>query len=245
MIQGNFTWESHDGRREIIEGTALPCFVEGENAVADSADKETQAEALSKETQLERRPAALNGRFGRTAILVSLSALILVGLAAAAYAWPNFSSALPSFDSLAELFPRAVASAPVPDSAVSAALKDIHSAQQQTAATLRENEAVLQQDAAMLQQGAAALESLRQSFAVQQTSLKGISNQLSALVARVDALQNATMPLTTSSITVPHARAKMIGASRKRTSRLPKPFGPVSVGGAPLSTAPAPGSGAG
>jgi len=223
-------------RHETIHGKALHCFVEGENAVTDTADNESQAEALGKETQLDKQPHQRLGRM--SAILVSLSALVLVGVVAAAYAWPNLSNALPDFDSLAELFPRAAASAPIPDPVVSAALKDIQSAQQQNAAALQENEAALQQSAA-------TLEALRQSFAVQQTGLKGISNQLASLVARVDALQNTVTPLTTSSITAPHARAKTTEASRKRTSRLPKPFGPVSVGGAPLSAAPAPASGAG
>jgi uncharacterized coiled-coil protein SlyX len=171
------------------------------------------------------------------AIVVSLSALVLVG-AAAAYALPNFNSF-----SFAELFPREAASAPIPDPAVSAALRDIQSSQQQNATALQENGAVLQQNAAKLQEDAATLESLRQSFTSQQTDLKRISNQLSSLMARVDSLQNAMTPLTTSSIPQPNAHVQ--AASRKKTSRLPEPFGPVSVGGAPLSPAPALGSGAG
>jgi hypothetical protein len=98
------------------------------------------------------------------AILVSLSAFVLVGAAAAAYAWPNYRSALPNFDGLAELFPRGAPSAPMPDPVVTAALKDIQSAQQQNAIALQENGAALQQNAAMLQQGAATLESVRQGF---------------------------------------------------------------------------------
>ncbi len=177
-----------------------------------------------------------------TAVAVSLSALVLVG-AAAADALPNFNIALPNFSSFAELFPHETVSAPIPDPVVSAALKDIQSAQQQNAAALQENEATLQQNTATLQQGATTLDFLRQGFTTQQTDLKKISNQLSSLIARVDSLQNSMAPLTTSSIPQPKARARM--ASRKRISRLPKPFGPVSVGGAPLSPAPASASGAG
>jgi len=60
------------------------------------------------------------------------------------------------------------------------------------------------------------------------------------------AWQNAVTPLTTSSITPPNARARLVRTSRKKTSRLPnKPVGPVSVGGVPLNPAPAPGSGSG
>jgi len=115
------------------------------------------------------------------AIVVSVSALVIIG-AAAIYALSNFNIAVPSFSSFAELFPRAAASAPIPDPAVTAALKDIQSSQEQNSATLQQNGAVLQQNAAMLQQGAATLESLRQNFTAQQTDLKRISNQLSSLI---------------------------------------------------------------
>jgi len=214
--------------------------------VAETPEKEPQAETLNKETQLDKEPVVLNGRSSRMwAIVVSVSALVVIG-AAAKYALPNFNIALPNFSSFAELFPRETASAPIPDPAVSATLKDIESAQQQNVAALQENGAVLQQNTAMLQQGAATLESLRQGFTAQQTNLKTISNQLSSLIARVDSLQNAVTPLTTSSITQPNARARLVRTSRKKTSRLPnKPVGPVSVGGVPLNPAPAPGSGSG
>ena len=130
----------HKSRHGIVHARALLfCFLEGGNEVAGSADKESQAETLSTQTQLDEQPLAPNRRFSRLpAIVVSLSALVLVGAAAAAHAWPNFSSALPTFDRLAELFPRAAASAPTPDPVVSAALKDIQSLQQQNAAALNE-----------------------------------------------------------------------------------------------------------
>ena len=212
--------------------------------MAETLEQEPQAEAPSKETQLDIHPVALNSRSRRKpAIVASLSALVLAGAAAAACALPNFNIALPNLSSFAELFPRETASSPTPDPVVSAALKDIKLAQQQNATALQEYRAALQQNTAMLQQGAATLESLRQGFTTQQTDLKRISNQFSSLMARVDSLQNAMTPLTTSSIPRPNARARP--ASRKRTSRLPEPFGPVSVGGAPLSPAPALGSDAG
>jgi Skp family chaperone for outer membrane proteins len=213
--------------------------------VAETPEKEPQAETLNKETQLDKEPVVLNGRSSRMwAIVVSVSALVVIG-AAAKYALPNFNIALPNFSSFAEIFPRAAASVPIPDP-VTAALKDIQSSQQKNADTLQENGTALQQNTAMLQQGAATLESLRQGFTAQQTNLKTISNQLSSLIARVDSLQNAVAPLTTSSIPQPDARARLVRTSRKKTSRLPnKPVGPVSVRGAPLNPAPAPGSGAG
>ena len=211
--------------------------------MVETPEKEPQAETVDKETQLDKQPAVLNRRSSRTWAIVSIPALVVIG-ATAVYALPNFNIALPNFNSFAELFPRETASAPIPDPAVSATLKDIQSAQLQNAAALQENGAVLQQNTVMLQQGAASLDSLRQGFTSQQTSLKTISNQLSSLITRVDSLQNAVAPLTTSSIPQPSARARLARTSRKRTSRPPnEPVGPVSVRGAPLNPAPAPGAG--
>jgi uncharacterized coiled-coil protein SlyX len=212
--------------------------------VSETPEKEPQAETLNKETQLDQQSIAPIKRSSRMPAIVVSLALALIG-AAATYALPNFNIALPNFSSFAELFPRETASAPIPDPAISAALKDIQSVQEQQVATLQENGAVQQQNTAMLEQDVVALQSLKQGFTSQQTTLKTISNQLSSLIARVDSLQNAVMPPTTSSIPGPRARARLVGASRKKTSRPAKPVGPVSVGGAPLSSAPASGWGAG
>ena len=214
--------------------------------MAETPEKEPQAEIPNKESQLDKAPVVLNRRSSRTpAVVVSSLVLVVLG-AVAIYALPQFNIALPNFSSFAELFSRETASAPIPDPAVKATLTDIQSAQQQNAAALQENGAVLQQNTAMLQQGAATLESLRQGFTAQQTNLKTISNQLASLIARVDSLQNAQAPLTTSSITQPNLRARLVRTLRKRTSRAPdKPVGPFSVGGAPLHPAPTPGQGAG
>jgi hypothetical protein len=136
---------------------------------------------------------------------------------------PNFNGfSLPNFSRFAAQSPHETVSAPIPDPAVSATLRDIQLSQQQNTAVLV---------------------SLTQSSATQQADLKRISRQLSSLAAQADALQSAMTPLTTSSIPHPNPRARVLGASRKIISPLPKPVGPVSVGGAPLS--PAPGSGAG
>jgi uncharacterized protein HemX len=162
-------------------------------------------------------PKAPQGPSSRApAIVVSLSALAVIS-AAAAYALPNFNR-------FAEQSLHETASAPIPDPVVSATLKEIQLSQQQNAAVLV---------------------SLTQSSATQQADLKRISRQLFSLAAQTDALQSAVTPLTTSSISPPNARARAAGASRKKDPPLPKPFGPVSVRGAPLSPAPAPGSGAG
>ena len=223
-----------------------PCFIDPRRTqVAETPEKEAQAAFPNNGTQLDKEPVALNRRSSRTpAIFGSSLALAVIG-AVAIYTLPEFNITLPNFSSFAEMFARAVASEPIPDP-VTAALKDIQSSKQKNADTLQENGTVLRESTAMLQQGAANQESLRQGFTVQQTNLKTISNQLSSLIARVDSLQNAVSPLTTSSIPQPNARARLVRTSRKKTSRLPnKPVGPVSVGGVPLNPAPATGSGAG
>src|SRR3954447_14855828 len=246
MIQADFRWTIAQG---AVAGSSMRrlCPIDPRRRrtqVAETPEKEPDAETLSKETQLGKEPVALTRRSSRMlAMVVSSLALTVIG-AVAIYALPEANVALPNFSSFAELFPRHTASVPIPDPAVIATLKDIQSAQQRNAAALQENGAALQQNTGLVQQGAATLESLRQGFTTQQTHQKTISNQLSSLIARVDSLQNAVTPLTTSSIPQPNARARLVRTSRKTTSRLPsKPVGPVSVRGAPLNLAPATGSG--
>jgi hypothetical protein len=189
--------------------------------VAETPDKETQGDKQPEAAQQEASSRV-------PAIVLSLFALAVIG-AVTANSLPNFNS-WPNFDRFAAQSPHETASAPIPDPAVSAALvvsaalKDIQLSQQQNAAVLV---------------------SLTQSSATQQADLKRISRQLSSLAAQADALQSAVTPLTTSSIPHPNTRARVVRTSRKIISPLPKPFGPVSVGGAPLSPAPTPGSGAG
>jgi antirestriction protein ArdC len=191
--------------------------------VAETPDKETQGDKQPEAAQQEASSRV-------PAIVLSLFALAIIGAVTANslpnfdhFSLPNFNS-WPNFDRFAAQSPHETASAPIPDPVVSAALKDIQLSQQQNAAVLV---------------------SLTQSSATQQADLKRISRQLSSLAAQADALQSAVTPLTTSSIPHPNTRARVVRTSRKIISPLPKPFGPVSVGGAPLSPAPTPGSGAG
>ena len=205
------------------------------------------AETPDKETQGKQPEATQQGASSLPAIVVSLSALAVIGVATAnalpnfnRFSLPNFNGfSLPNFNRLSSNFsgfslpnfsrfaaqpPHETASAPIPNPVVST-LKDIQLSQQQNAAVLA---------------------SLTQSSATQQADLKRISRQLSSLAAQADALQSAVTPLTTSSIPRPKPRARVVLTSRKMTPPpLPKAVGPVSVGGAPLSPAPAPGSGAG
>ncbi len=208
------------------------------------------AETPKKATQGDKQPeAARLGASGRVpAIAVSLAALAVIGAATANslphfsrfslqnfsqislpnfdhFSLPNFTRfSLPNFDRFAARSPHETASAPIPDPVVHAALKDIQLSQQQNAVVLV---------------------SLTQSSATQQADLKRISRQLSSLAAQTDALQNAVTPMTTSSIPHSNFRARVVRTSRKTVPPLPKPFGPVSVGGAPLSPAPTPAPGAG
>jgi inosine-uridine nucleoside N-ribohydrolase len=194
------------------------------------------AETPDKETQGDKQPEAAQQRASSRvpAIVVSLSALAVIG-AVTANSLPNFNSfSLPNLDhfSLPDFSrfaaqphpPHKTAAAPMPDPALSATLKDIQLSQQQNAAVLV---------------------SLTQSLATQQADLERISRQLSSLAAQADALLSAMTPLTTSSISHSNTRVRVVRTSRKIVSPPPKPFGPVSVGGAPLSPAPVPGSGAG
>ena len=166
------------------------------------------------------------------AIAVSLAALAVIGAATAnslpdfdrfslpdfgRISLPNFDHfSLPNFDRFAARPPHEKASAPTLDPAVSATLKNIEISQQQNAAVLV---------------------SLTQSSATQQADLRRISRQLTSLAAQTDALQSAMPPLTTSSI--PHSNFRARVVRRKTIATLPKPFGPVSVGGAPLNPGPA------
>jgi hypothetical protein len=173
--------------------------------------------------------------------------------------WPDLS--WPNFDRFAAQSPHETASVPIPAPAVSATPKDTQLSQQNAAvlASLAQSSATQQADLKRIsrqlsqltaqadaqQQNAAVLVSLVQSSVTEEADLKRISRQLSSLAAQTDALQSAVTPLTTSSIPHSNTRAAVVGTSRKINSSLPKPVGPVSVGGAPLGPAPAPRSRAG
>ena len=205
------------------------------------------AETPDKATQADKQPeAAERGPSGRvTATVVSLSALVVIA-AATANSLPNFDHfslpkfSLPSFDRVSwpnfshftaqpPPLPK-TAAAPIRDPAISSILKDIQ---------------VLKEIQSSQQQNAAVLVSLTQSSPSQQADLKRISRQITARGVQTEALQAAVTPLTTGSIPHSNARARFVRASRKNDPPpLPKPVGPVSVGGAPLIPVPATRSGA-
>jgi uncharacterized coiled-coil protein SlyX len=204
--------------------------------------KTSEAQIQTDTTDKQLESVAPSRKSSRKSILaLSVFALAINGTAAI-YTLPSFDIPLPNVSSLAELLPHQKASAPIPDPVV-AALKDIQSAQQQHVASLQENSSSLQQNTALLQQDSTTLASLRQSITDERGDVKKISAQLSTLIAKVDSLQNAITPEITSSIPKGRARNRLSGVVRKRMARQPKPVGPVSVGGVPLSfpgTAPAP-----
>jgi hypothetical protein len=216
----------------------------------------TQTSEKQSQTEQPESPAPSRKSSRKSILALSVLAIGINSTAAvytlspSDFALPNVSDfTLPTISSLAELLPHQKASDPMPDPAVPA-LKDIQSSQQQHVASLQENTALLQQDSI-------ALASLRQSVVDQHVDVKKISAQItdehqdvkkisaqiSTLIAKVDSLKNAITPEVTSSIPARHAGYRPSRAVRKKMARQPKPVGPVSLGGAPLTlpaTAPTP-----
>ena len=221
---------------------------------------ETQSKAETTDRQLDSvLPSRKPGR--KSILALSVFALGL-NATAAVYTLSPSDFVLPNVSILAELLPHERTPAPIPEAVVAtlkniqstqrqqaaalmdiesaqhqqaAALKDIQSAQQQHAAALQENGSSLQQNTTLLQQDSTTFSSLRQSITDEQVDVKKLSVQLSTLIAKVDSLQ------ITSSIPKGRALTRLSGAAYKRVGRQPKPVGPASVGGAPLTTAPAQG----
>jgi len=197
------------------------------------------SETQSQTEQLES--AAPSKRSSRKSILALSVFALGLNATAAVYTMSPSDFALPNVSSLAELLPHQKASDPIPDPVV-AALKDIHSAQQQHVASLQQNTALLEQDST-------TLASLRKSITDEQVDVKKISAQItdehvdvkkmsaqiSTLIAKIDSLKNAITPEVTSSIPTGRARNRLSGVVRKRMARQHKPLGPISVGGAPLT----------
>ncbi|MEH2544884.1 putative coiled-coil protein SlyX [Bradyrhizobium sp. AZCC 2262] len=202
-----------------------------------------------KQSQTEQPESTAPTKKSSRKSVLALAVLALgINSTAAFYTMSPSDFALPDISSLAELLPHQKASDPIADPAV-AALKDIHSAQQQHAASLQENNFLLQQNTALLQQDSITLASLRQSvgdgqagvkklstqIADEHEDVKKVSAQISRLIAKVDSLQNAITPEVTSSISARHAQNRLSRVARKKMAPQPKPVGPFSLGGAPLS----------
>jgi hypothetical protein len=207
--------------------------------VDKTSEAESQVEAPGEAKRVDG--SALTRKSGQKSIMALSIFALGLNACAAVYSMSPSDFALPDVSAVAELLPHLKASDSPPDP-VLAALKDIQSAQQQHLALLQEHGSSLQQSTA---QDALAFTSLRQSLTDERVDVKKISSQIadehgdvkkmstqiSSLIAKVDSLQNALAPEFTSSI--PTGRGRLQLVARKRTA---KPYGPVSVGGAPLTT---------
>ena len=178
---------------------------------------------------------------------------------------PDFSRfSPPYFNRVAAAPPPAPAPVLVPDPVVRAGLRDLQSSQQQNADVLM----VLTQSAASQQMD---LKRITRQLAVLTAQVNSLQNPATPLttssipLSTTSSIPPATapsilpptvpgiLPPMTSSIPRPHPRARVVQASRKlflpvsppvlpaTLPPLPKPVGPVSVGGAPLTPAPAAG----
>jgi uncharacterized coiled-coil protein SlyX len=83
---------------------------------------------------------------------------------------------------------------------------------------------------ALQQQAASAAQSTAQQLAAQQAEIKRLSDQVAALAARIDTLQNTA---ASAQATTPAPSPPPPPAARKRTAA-PKQQPAISVGGAPL-----------
>ena len=193
-------------------------------------------ETPSQTEQLE--PAVPSTKSNRKSILALSVFALGLNATAAVYTMSPSEFALPNVSGLvAELLPHERAPAPIPESVV-ATLKDIQTVQLQQAAALQQHTALLLQNTALLQQDSATFDALRHGLTDEKGDVKNISAQLSTLTSKVDSLQNAITSEITASISKGLARNRLSGTMHKRMARSPKPAGPVSLGGAPLTTAP-------
>jgi hypothetical protein len=209
--------------------------------VANTSEEQSQINVAGKRSEPDSRS-------GRKTI--SALAIFALGLNAVAAVYTSSPSdfALPDVSRLAQLLPHTGAPAQVPQTVV-AALSDIQSTQKQHLASLQETSSSLQQNAALLQQESSTIGLLRQSITDEHADMKNISAQiadehvdvrkmsvlLSTLVTKVDALQAASAPAVTSSIPKGPSRARFV--THKRSPRVVRPTGLISLEGVPLTTA--------
>jgi len=197
--------------------------------------------ANTSETQLKTEqvaPAAPSKQSQRKSILALSVFALGLNATAAVYTMSPSDFALPNVSGLvAELLPHERAPAPIPDSVV-ATLKDIQTVQLQQAAALQQHSALLLQNTALLQQDSATFDALRHGLTDEKGDVKNISAQLSKLTSKVDSLQSSITSEITASISKSLAHGKLSAAARKKMARSLKSSGPISLGGAPLTTAP-------
>ena len=161
----------------------------------------------------EDQPSALPRRRRRwPVILFLLLALVLAGTGAT-YVWANK-------DGLLQLASHEASEGAQTSPGDKAMLTDLLATQQKTGDDL---------------------DALNKAVTDQQEQLKAMTDQLAALAAKVDALQTASAPPPPPPVPVapPNARAQVAPkAAKKPPVRAARSAGPISVGGAPLNTAP-------
>jgi uncharacterized coiled-coil protein SlyX len=157
----------------------------------------------------EDRPIPLRRRRRAPLVLALVAGLALAG-AGAALAWMNI-------DSVARLLGRETSESAEPASGDKAMMTDLLATQQKTGEDV---------------------ETLSRAVADQQEQLKTIVEQLASLTARLEELRSAAAPPPAPpAATQPDVRAQVV-PKPKKPPRAPKTAGPISVGGAPLNTAP-------
>jgi hypothetical protein len=180
------------------------------------------------------------------------------------FSFPDFSSnfSWPDFNrSRVAAQPQKTAPPPMPDPMIVEALTEIQVAQRQAAtvlASLNESSAAQQAELKRLSRQVTLLSvqmdtlrgavTLTTSSIPMTTSNKPTTTFSDPMITPGNPMITPSDPMTTSSIPNSNARTRMVRTLRKATPPapppLPKPLGPVSVGGAPLSPAPATGAGA-
>ena len=196
----------------------------------------------TSEEQSQTKPVSRSGH--KTIAALAIFALGLNAVAAVYTSSPS-DFALSNVSRLAELLRHTEAPAQMPQTVV-AALTDIQSAQKQHLASLQEASSSLQQNAALLQQESSTIGSLRQSITDERADVKNISAEIadehddvkkmsaliSTLITKVDSLQNSTLAITSS---IPRSPTRVRLVTHKKTARVVKPAGLISLEGVPLT----------
>ena len=164
----------------------------------------------------EDRPVALQRRRRSPWIVAVLIGLAMAG-AGGAFLWVNM-------DKLVRLASRDASDSADSSSGDKAMLTDLLATQQKTTEDM---------------------DTLKAAVEDQQGQLKSITDQLAALSAKLDAMQTPPAPPPPPAPiapTPPSARAQQLApkVAARKPPHAARPAGPISVGGAPLSTAPEP-----
>ena len=195
---------------------------------------------------------------------VSLSSFSLPDFSLPDFSWPSFS--WPDFKHLATMSrvappPQKPAPPPMPDPMIVEALTEIQVAQRQAAtvlAQLNESSAAQQAELKKLTRQVTLLsvqmDTLRGAVTLTTSSIPAAtsSKPMPAFSDPTPTFSNPMItpsdPMTTSTVPAPNARPRAFRTSRREAPPIPPPlpkaFGPVSIGGAPLGPAPATSPGA-